>query len=271
MRHPGPRPETVRRGPGSGVVRGVHPATVDEGLQHPASRRSPAAGRRTGRGRAPTRSASAPGRMTPQSSRWFTYAEPAVYAVRAVPRSSRCSGRKAGWTTPSSRIASGRVRFTATWRAASGVGAGDRPVRPGSEHRARAVQVAERVLPRRPRLAEERQGQLDQLRVEGRPQRLHVRDHAELAEAAGRRRGGRPGGARRGGARRAGRCARRRARRRRGTARTARSPMAWKCSWKPGRRARPRRAGAARGARTRCRSCPSGGRARRSTGRSSTR
>ena len=63
------------------------------------------------------------------------------------------------------------------------VGSRHRPVAARREHRARALQVAERVLPRVARRAEERQGELDHLRFERRPQRLHVRHDAELAEA----------------------------------------------------------------------------------------
>ena len=45
-----------------------------------------------------------------------------------------------------------------------------------------AQQVAEGVLPRRPSLAEERDRQLVHLRLVGGPQRLDVRDRAELRE-----------------------------------------------------------------------------------------
>ena len=63
------------------------------------------------------------------------------------------------------------------------VGRADRPVAARDQAGARAVQVAEGVLPGRPLLAEERDGQLGHLVVEAGPQGLDVGRDAERREA----------------------------------------------------------------------------------------
>ena len=109
----------------------------------------------------------------PASSRWFTRAEPEVYAANAVSRSRACSGRNGSVpAAPSSPYA---VRLTATWMRRERVGR----ARPASRCPRPAGHPARCRSPngycqRRPLLTQERQRQLGHLVVEAGPQRLHV-------------------------------------------------------------------------------------------------
>ena len=82
----------------------------------PISAGSPAKGSRSSR----TRSATWPGAIVPASSRWFTQAEPEVYAAKAASRSRACCGRNA--SEPARPSSPWAHRLTATWIASSGSG-----------------------------------------------------------------------------------------------------------------------------------------------------
>ncbi len=117
-------------------------------------------------------------RVPVTSSRWFTYAEPEVNPARASIRSRRSSGRK---TSRSPEYQAGARRSTAISISHSGFGARDAPVRAHREDRAGGPERPERVLPAPP-FADERDRQHVHLVLVGRPERLRVRDDAELAE-----------------------------------------------------------------------------------------
>ena len=115
---------------------------VEVTLVAPISSAGPANGSRS----RTTRSATWPGARMPAPSirsRPLTHAEPDVYAANAVVRSSACSGRNG-----LARVVVRRAVHRGVDRGER-VGRGDRPVAAHDEAGAGAVQVAERVLPRR--------------------------------------------------------------------------------------------------------------------------
>ena len=89
-----------------------------------------------------------PGSTSPASSRWYTHADPEVYAAKATSRDEELVGQE--------RLAPGTPRFPVRHPVDRDVdrleriGGADRPVAAGDETGTGAVQVAERVLARRP-------------------------------------------------------------------------------------------------------------------------
>ena len=128
-----------------------------------------------------TRSATAPGASTPASSRWLAHALPEVYAANATSSGSACSGRN-GSVPGRSRFA---VRRAGHGRVDRGerVRGGHGPVAARDQRSAGAVQVAEGVLPARPLLPEERDGEVEHLLVLAGPEHLHVGRDAVPREA----------------------------------------------------------------------------------------
>ena len=184
LRHPRVPRARPRRQPADVLPLAVDGRPVDPGRHHPVAARCRRPSRRTGRGRAPRGRRPRPAASTPPRLGVAVVDPRRAGGVRRERRleRDRLLGQEASWPAgPSSPYA---VRLTATWIASSGFGRADRPVAAGDQPGAGALEVAERVLPGRPLLAEERQRQLDHLVVEAGPQHLQVGRDPELGEAA---------------------------------------------------------------------------------------
>ena len=180
----------------------TQPTTGSPPTHTRSTRAAPISSRRlrTGRGRARTRSATAPGPIVPASSRWFTHAEPEVYAAKrgleverllgeerlaarqARARRTPCGGPRRGCAASGSGVLTGQSlpatrRAPARWRSPKGYC---------------------RAAARRPR-----NGMVSSTIWSSwhGPQRLDVGRDAELGEPRRRRRGARAGGGRCGGGR----------------------------------------------------------------------
>ena len=166
------------------------------------------------------------------SSRWFTHAEPCVYAVSADSRLIACSGRKGSlpeWSSPSG----GGIRVTATCAPHMHVGAAHRPVAAADQPRAGPL---ERRRTGTATASAARRGTESSARpsaARDTPTTAACSHRRRERRTAGRRRDGSPGCARGGGAGRSCRWLARAASMPSSASRTARSPIAWKCTWKP--------------------------------------
>ena len=131
------------------------------------------------------------------------------------------------------RRARAGCRFTATWIPSSGSGLLTGQSLPAHSAAPAGLQRPERVLPARPALRRGTGSSARPSAARGSPTAAGCWRSRRARRTAGCRRGARPAGARGGAGRPARPLARRAAAIASSALRTARSPSAWKCTWKP--------------------------------------